>query len=111
MHLKKGMHGILEVKTTTVLNSMHKEKWGDSVPQNYFIQTLHYLNVTKWDFVILVALLRFDYGNNIFSQLRQYGYLASDRLEDMRYLEAEEDKWWNEYYLKSQEPPLRLPSL
>ena len=111
IHLKKGMRGVLEIKTTTVLNSMHKEHWTDHIPQNYFIQTLHYLNVTKWDFVILDALLRYDYGKNIFSQLRQYGYLAKDHEEDLIYLELKEDDWWHKYYLTNIEPPLVLPTI
>ena len=34
---------------------MSKEKWHNAIPENYYIQILHYLNITKYDFVILVA--------------------------------------------------------
>lgn len=111
MHLKKGMRGVLEIKTTTALNSMHKETWSEEIPQNYYLQTLHYLNVTKYDFVILVVLIRYEIDGNIFGHYRQYGYMASDRLIDMEYLEQKEDIWWHDYYLKGVEPPLILPEI
>ena len=36
-----GLKGILEIKTTNILQSMQKEKWKDSLPMNYYIQVLH----------------------------------------------------------------------
>jgi len=105
--LKKGMRGVLEIKTTEVLSSMHKEKWHNSIPQNYYIQTLHYLNVTGYDFVILVAQLKFvDKFGVMTKETRQYGFLRAGREADLAYLEAEEDKFWNEYVVKKVEPPL-----
>lgn len=55
-----GRMGILEIKTTNILASMQKEKWKDRIPDNYYIQVLHYLLVTGYDFVVLRALLRSD---------------------------------------------------
>ena len=42
-----GRRGILEIKTTNILQSMQKEKWKDRIPDNYFIQVLHYLKVIR----------------------------------------------------------------
>ncbi|MCI9247468.1 MAG: YqaJ viral recombinase family protein [Clostridia bacterium] len=42
-----GEMGILEIKTTNILQSMQKEKWKEKIPDNYFCQVLHYLNVTR----------------------------------------------------------------
>ena len=58
----EGRKGILEVKTTNILQSMQREKWKDRIPDNYYIQVLHYLLVTGWDFVVLRAHLRSDWG-------------------------------------------------
>ena len=48
-----GRKGILEIKTTNILQSMQKEKWNHRIPDNYYIQILHYLMVTEFDFAIL----------------------------------------------------------
>ena len=42
-----GEMGILEIKTTSILKSMQKEKWKERIPENYYCQILHYLNVTR----------------------------------------------------------------
>lgn len=42
--------GILEIKTTNILQSMQKEKWNNRIPDNYYIQCLHYLMVTEFEF-------------------------------------------------------------
>jgi putative phage-type endonuclease len=107
MVLKPGMRGVLEIKTTEVLSSMHKEKWNNHVPQNYYIQVLHYLLVTGYDFAILVAQFKFTDSNNVkTNETRHYGFMALDRIDDMKILLENEIKFWNEYVLKDVEPPL-----
>ena len=60
---KEGRKGILEIKTTNVMSSRDREKWYDwrtkqeSLPDNYYVQVLHGLNVTGFDFVKLYAEL------------------------------------------------------
>ena len=53
-----GRRGILEIKTTNILQSMQWEKWDNRIPDNYYIQVLHYLLVTEYDFVVLKAQLK-----------------------------------------------------
>lgn len=109
MDLKKGMKGVLEIKTTNVLSSMSKEKWHNAIPENYYIQILHYLNITKYDFVILVAELSWEDKNGVETEERRYyGFLAKDKQDDLEYLEKEIVKFWNENILKEQEPALKL---
>ena len=55
-----GRRGILEIKTTNILQSMQREKWNDRIPDNYYIQVLHYLLVTGYEFVVLRAHLNTD---------------------------------------------------
>ena len=43
---EKGRSGVWECKTTNILQSMQKEKWNHRIPDNYYIQLLHYLLVT-----------------------------------------------------------------
>lgn len=109
MHLTKGMRGVWEAKTTEVLSSMHKEKWNNVIPMNYYIQVLHYLNVTNYDFVILTAQLTFEdvYGVKT-HEIRHYGFMRDEKLVDLAYLENEVDKFWNNFVLTGVEPPLKL---
>ena len=60
-----GEMGILEIKTTNILQSMQKEKWKEKIPDNYYCQVLHYLNVTGYSFVILKAQLKYEYDGEI----------------------------------------------
>lgn len=108
MKLKKGMKGILEIKTTSVLSSSHKEKWENQIPQNYYIQVLHYLNITNYDFVILAVQLKYTSVYNIDTfEMRYYGFMRNDKLDDLAYLEKEIDKFY--FQVKNKvEPPLRL---
>jgi putative phage-type endonuclease len=39
--------GFLEVKTTNILASGQKEQWNERIPQNYYVQCLHYLLVNQ----------------------------------------------------------------
>ena len=44
---------------------MHREKWNDRIPDNYYIQCLHYLLATGWDFAILKAQLKTVYSDEV----------------------------------------------
>lgn len=102
-----GELGILEIKTTNILQSMQKEKWKEKVPDNYFCQVLHYLNVTGYSFAILKAQLKYDYDGEIRLETKHYKILRSEFEEDIKYLEREEIKFW-EFVSKDKIPPLRL---
>lgn len=104
-----GRRGILEIKTTNILQSMQREKWDHRIPDNYFCQCLHYLNVTEFDFVILRALIRYEYGGTIFANIKDYTIERSEVLEDLEYLRDEEIKF-SEYIKKDKRPPLVLPN-
>lgn len=106
---KKGKRGVLEIKTTNVLSSMHRENWNNQIPQNYYVQVLHYLLITGYDFVILRAQLKWEDNNKIKTlETRDYGFTKEQVLEDLKYLENEIDIFWNENILKRIEPPLKV---
>lgn len=46
---RDGRNGVLEIKTTEILQSSQKKKWDNRVPDNYYIQVLHYLMVTEFE--------------------------------------------------------------
>lgn len=104
-----GEMGILEVKTTEIVRSMQYENWRDNnIPDAYYCQVLHYLNVTGYSFVKLVAELKYDQDYQI---RKTYTIKREEVIEEMKYLEQEEIKFWNNYVLKDIRPPLQLPEV
>lgn len=106
-----GEMGILEIKTTNILQSMQKEKWKDKIPDNYYCQILHYLNVTGFSFVILKAQLRYNYDGDIRLETKHYKISRKDVEEDIKILSEKEIHFWTEYVQKQKKPPLLLPEL
>ena len=45
---KTGEMGVLEIKTTNIKNKIQSESWKNKIPDNYYCQVLHYLNVTGY---------------------------------------------------------------
>lgn len=105
-----GRKGILEIKTTNILQSMQNEKWNDSVPQNYFCQVLHYLNVTGFDFAILKAQLKTEWQNEIRLTTRHYYFDRKDFERDIKVLQDAEIKFW-QHVINDTEPNLILPTI
>lgn len=106
-----GELGILEIKTTNILQSMQKEKWKEKIPDNYFCQVLHYLNVTGYSFAILKAQLKYDFDGDIKLETRHYKINRNDFEEDIKELEKAEIEFWTKYVEKNVQPPLELPNL
>lgn len=106
-----GERGVLEIKTTNILQSMQKEKWNDRIPENYYIQILHQLLATGWDFAILKAHLKTEFGNEIRIQTKHYTIRREEVTADILFLWNEEFKFWNDYVLTGKKPPLKLPNI
>ena len=106
-----GELGVLEIKTTNILQSMQKEKWKDRIPDNYFCQVLHYLNVTGYSFAILKAQLKYKYDDEIRLETKHYKILRSEVEEDIKILEQNEIEFWNEYIVKDIKPNTQLPQI
>ena len=105
-----GRHGILEIKTTEILRSMAKEKWRDGVPQNYYVQLLHQLLATGWDFAVLHAQLKRVWDGEIKTERRSYFVERSDVQDDLDFLLEEEIKFWD-CVKEDREPALVLPQI
>ena len=105
-----GRKGILEIKTTNILQSMQKEKWKDRLPDNYYIQILHYLMVTEFDFAILKAQLKSEFNGEIYLQTKHYYIDRAEVEEDIKFLESSERRFW-EYVQERKEPGLILPNI
>lgn len=105
-----GRKGILEIKTTNIIQSSQKEKWKNRIPDNYYIQVLHYLMVTGFDFVVLKAQLKYEYDGDIMLSTRHYKIEREEVLEDIEYLKKAE-KEFSEYIKNDMQPPLVLPAI
>lgn len=105
-----GRKGILEIKTTNILQSMQREKWNEKIPQNYYIQVLHYLLVTGYEFIVLRAHLVSSWGQDVRTQVKHYFIEREDVEEDLDYLLKEEIKFWK-YVESGRKPPLILPEI
>lgn len=107
---QRGRKGILEIKTTNILQSMQKEKWKDRVPDNYYIQLLHYLMVTEFEFAVLKAQLKLDYGGDIVLNTRHYFIERSEVEADIKYLQNAETTFWKQLQT-GHKPALILPDI
>ncbi len=104
---KTGRMGVLEIKTTTIQHSGQWEEWDNRVPVSYYIQVLHQLLATGWDFVVLRAHLK--YGQHK-TQIRHYFIEKSEVSEDMESLLNAEICFWNSLK-EEKEPALILPDI
>ena len=110
-----GRKGILEIKTTSIVQSMQKEKWwkdgGPRLPDQYYVQLLWQLLVTGFEFAVLHAQLKYNYGDDIRTERRSYHIERSEVVEDIEYLETAAVKFWRENVEKGIKPNLILPEL
>lgn len=110
-----GRKGVLEIKTTSIVRSMQREKWWRDgqpcIPDQYYCQCLHQLLATGFQYVALHAQLKYNYGDDIRSERRTYHIEREEVKDDLDYLLEAEVKFWNENVLKDKPPDLILPGI
>lgn len=105
-----GRKGVLEIKTTEILRSMQKEQWKEQIPDNYYIQVLHYLMVTEFDFAILKAQLKYSFDEDVFLQTRHYQIQRTEVAGDINCLKQAEQNF-AEQIKRGRQPDLILPQI
>lgn len=95
--------GILEIKTSFIRNTEMSNEWKEKIPDSYYLQILHGLICTGFEFVNLIAELRYIDGN---SSIRQYHIERLEVLDDIEYLLRKERENWEKYFLSNLEPPI-----
>lgn len=105
-----GRKGVWECKTTNILQSMQKKKWNHRIPDNYYIQLLHYLLITEFDFAVLKAQLKYEFDGDVFLQTRHYKIERSEVQADIDFLESAERKFWKQVQERKR-PDLILPDI
>ena len=107
---QNGRRGILEIKTTNIQQSLQREKWKNRIPDNYYIQVLHYLLVTDYEFVVLCAHLRTNWGGERRTTVEHYFIERAEVQDDLDMLLREEKKFW-ECVESGRNPPRILPEI
>lgn len=105
-----GRKGVLEIKTTEILQSQQKEKWREQIPMNYFCQVLFYMAVLEADFAKLKAQLKTVFNGVPYLQTRHYHIERSEVEADIDYLMKKGAEFW-QYVLTDTKPPLVLPNI
>ncbi len=106
--------GILEIKTHDVRGRSDLENWTNHLPENYYIQLLHYLLVINdASFAILAAKLRFYDFKNEERQLERtetrYFYVKrSEVVNDIAFLEKAETEFMEVYVQQEKIPNIYL---
>ena len=99
-------HGVLEIKTATPTGKSGWEKWANgNIPQNYYIQMIHQLLATGYDFVRLFAAL---YSMNGDITLREYEIERADVKADMQWLLDRETEFWERNVKRGVMPAMPL---
>jgi len=102
--------GVLEIKTTEIMQPGQWDKWKDQVPDNYYIQVLHQLLATGWDFAVLKAQIKWRKDGEISLTTRHYHFERSLLTDDLDYLLKEEIKFW-ESVISDRRPNSILPEI
>lgn len=105
-----GLRGVLEIKTTTIQNSRQWDEWDDRIPDSYYIQVLHQLACTGFDFAVVMAYIRYTKNGEKRSQIRYYHLERHHVMTDIEWLEEKEKNFW-QYVVENRIPPLILPEI
>ena len=107
---KTGKKGVLEIKTTEIKQGIQREKWDNRIPDNYYIQCLHQLMITEFDFVVLKAQLKSRFDDQVYLQTKHYLIWRDECVTDISYLSKKEQMFADNLTNKIA-PALILPAI
>ena len=102
--------GVLEITPTEIQRAGDWKKWDNQIPDYYYVQVLHQLLATWYDFAILKAQIKWHKDGEMQLTTRHYRIERALVLEDMEHLLKEEIKFW-ECVTSKTRPPLILPDI
>lgn len=106
----KARYGILEIKTADIQNGAQAQKWrGNSMPDGYYIQVLHQFLATCYDFAILKAQLKYNFGDMRIVTVHRT-IERSEVENDLEYLLSKEIEFWD-CVKNDKKPALILPGI
>lgn len=109
--LATGRKGGLEVKTTEIRNPSQWYEWKGQIPDQYFAQVCHQFLATGWDFIFLLAQIKWtNREGEKMKMIKEYPIERIDVLDSIEYLKPMEIRFWNDVQNKK-EPGLILPTI
>ena len=107
-----GLRGVLEIKTTEIKASWQWDEWDGRIPDSYYMQVLHQLSCTGFDFAIVMVYIRYiTKDGELRYQIRdEYRIDRQQVLTDIEWLEEREKNFWR-YVVENRTPPLILPEI
>lgn len=81
----QGKRGILEIKTTTIQNRSQWDEWDNKIPDSYYVQVLHQLAATGWEYAILKAYIRYHVDGEVRVAIRHYRIDRKDVESEITY--------------------------
>lgn len=109
--LATGRKGGLEVKTTEIMNPRQWSQWKGRIPDQYFAQVCHQFLSTDWEFIILLAQIKWtNRDGDRMKMVKEYPIERIDVLDSIEYLKPMEIDFWHHVKTKK-EPGLILPTI
>jgi len=105
-----GRSGVLEIKTTGIMRSGQYGQWKGRIPQHYYIQVLHQLLATGFEFACLKAQIKFNTPDGLWLHTNHYWFERSELEPDIEYLKQQEINFWN-CVITDKRPDLILPDI
>lgn len=119
--LANGEKGVWECKNVEITRKTELEEWSGGIPEKYLVQQIHQLEVTEWDFNLLVAKLCItdwekSEGGDIIQRLpyKRYEYRYSyirrddeDYQKNAAFVVSEEAAFWEDL-INGRRPQTRL---
>lgn len=103
-------HGVLEIKTAQIMQSGQWIQWKDQIPENYYIQILHCMAVTGYDFAVLKAQLKYEREGQVELIAKHYEIERKDVEADIQMVIEAERKFWDAV-VSGKKPDLILPAI
>lgn len=104
-------HGGLEIKTTEIQKASQWASWKGRIPDTYYAQVLHQMLAAGWEFVWLVAQIKWTtMDGEMRKETREYFIDRNDVQEDIDALEKATIEFWDCVQTKTC-PPLKLPTI
>ncbi len=108
--IQTGRIGVLEIKTTEIMHSGQYDQWKNRIPQHYYIQVLHQLLATGYEFSCLKAQIKFTVPDGVWTRTNHYWFERSELESDIEYLKQKEISFW-ECVKNNRRPNLILPEI
>lgn len=97
--------GVWECKTALIQSKAALAAWDEKIPQKYYCQLCQQLGITRYEFAVLNAELRYPDGS---AEIREYTIAYDEAQDDIEAVIDEGTRFWAKYVVPCKEPPVVL---